>query len=35
MERTLRWDPATEQFEGSEEANSRLSVPMRAPWQLA
>jgi hypothetical protein len=35
LKRNLYWDPAMEKFEGDEEANARLSVPMRAPWQLA
>ena len=32
--RKLRWDPAAERFLGDEEANTLLSRPMRAPWQL-
>ncbi|HOC73564.1 MAG TPA: Gfo/Idh/MocA family oxidoreductase [Candidatus Hydrogenedentes bacterium] len=30
----LRWDPAAERFANSDEANARLSRPMRAPWSL-
>jgi len=32
--RKLRWDPAQERFMDDDEANRRLSVPMRAPWTL-
>ncbi len=30
--RTLRWDPAREEFIGDEEANRMLSIAQRAPW---
>ncbi|HEX9107033.1 MAG TPA: Gfo/Idh/MocA family oxidoreductase [Longimicrobiales bacterium] len=33
--RHLHWDPAREKFVGDEEANSKLSRPMRAPYLLA
>jgi hypothetical protein len=32
--RSLRWDPAKEQFEGAEYANRLLSRAMRAPWRM-
>ena len=32
--RKLRWDLATEQFVGDDEANRMLSRPMRSPWRL-
>lgn len=32
--RTLRWDPKAERFTGDDEANGKLSRPMRAPWTL-
>lgn len=32
--RTLRWDPKAERFPGDDEANRKLSQPMRAPWTL-
>ena len=30
--RTLKWDPAREEFIGDDEANRMLSVAARAPW---
>ena len=33
--RHLRWDPMAERFIGDDEANARLSRPMRAPYLLA
>ena len=30
----LNWDSAKERFVGDEEANGKLSQPMRAPWSL-
>ena len=35
LQRPLKWNPDTEQFEGDDEANRMLSRPMRAPWTLA
>lgn len=32
--RSLRWNPATEQFEGDAEANRLLSRPMRTKWTV-
>jgi len=32
--RKLRFDPATEQIIGDEEANRLVNQPMRAPWRL-
>ena len=32
--RKLRWDPATEQFAGDDEANRLLGVAYREPWRL-
>lgn len=32
--RKIRFDPATEQIVGDEEANRLVSQPMRAPWHL-
>lgn len=34
LERSLKWDPAKELFEGDDQANALLSRPMRAPWHL-
>ena len=30
--RTLKWDPAKEEFPGDDEANRMLSIAARAPW---
>jgi hypothetical protein len=30
----LKWDPATERFTNSEEANRMIARPMRGPWRL-
>jgi predicted dehydrogenase len=32
--RTLKWDPAKEQFIGDAEANTWINRPTRAPWKL-
>jgi hypothetical protein len=32
--RTLRWDPAREEFVRDAEANRMLDRPMRAPWKV-
>jgi predicted dehydrogenase len=32
--RKLHWDPATERFTDSEEANQMLAKPLRSPWHL-
>ena len=32
--RPLKWDPATEQMVGDDEANNMLARTMRAPWQV-
>ncbi|MBI4557285.1 MAG: Gfo/Idh/MocA family oxidoreductase [Candidatus Hydrogenedentes bacterium] len=34
LDRKVRWDPAAERFVKDEEADARLSRPMRSPWQL-
>jgi len=34
LQRKLRWDPGTERFTDSDEANQMLSKPMRGPWRL-
>lgn len=33
LNRSLKWDPATEQFPGDDEANRLLTISKRAPWQ--
>ena len=35
LKRSLRWDPAREEFDGDEEANRLLSYRPRPPWHLA
>jgi hypothetical protein len=32
--RKIRWDPATEQIIGDDQAARMLSRPMRSPWRL-
>jgi hypothetical protein len=32
--RSLKWDPAKEEFIGDDEANQLCARPMRAPWHL-
>jgi hypothetical protein len=32
LRRPLRWDPALERFENDDEANARLTRPIRPPW---
>lgn len=32
--RSLKWDPAKEEFLGDDEANRLRSRPMRAPWRI-
>ena len=32
--RKIRFDPATQQIVGDEEANRLANPPMRAPWHL-
>jgi predicted dehydrogenase len=34
LRRTLKWDPARERFVGDDDANTRLSRPLREPWTL-
>jgi len=34
LKRRLRWDPVKEMFIDDEQANRRLSRPMRSPWRL-
>ena len=34
LQRSLKWDPATEQFIGDEAANRLCARPMRSPWFL-
>ncbi len=34
LQRSLRWDPAAEQFIGDETANRLLSRAMRSPWRI-
>lgn len=34
LKRKLRWDPVKEEFIDDEQANRRLSRPMRSPWRL-
>jgi predicted dehydrogenase len=34
LKRKLQWNPDTERFISSEEANQMLSRPMRSPWRL-
>ena len=34
LQRSLKWDPATEQFLGDDEANRLLFRSMRSPWRL-
>ena len=34
LKRPLRWDPAAERFENDDEANARLTRPIRPPWTL-
>jgi hypothetical protein len=34
LERSLKWDPATQQFPGDEEANRLVDRARREPWQL-
>ena len=33
-DRHLKWDPVAERFHGDDEANARLSRPMRAPYAV-
>ncbi|MDH7503743.1 MAG: hypothetical protein QHJ82_13655 [Verrucomicrobiota bacterium] len=34
LRRTLRWDPAKEEFVNDPEANAMLDRQMRPPWKL-
>jgi hypothetical protein len=34
LKRSLKWDPAKEEFIGDDEANRLRSRAMRAPWQV-
>ena len=34
LQRSLKWDQATQQFPGDEEANRFLDRARREPWQL-
>ena len=34
LERSLKWNPVKEVFEGDEQANSLLTQPIREPWSL-
>lgn len=34
LNRPLRWDPAVERFENDDEANARLTRPIREPWHV-
>jgi len=34
LRRSLRWDPAKEEFVNNPEANAMLDRPMRSPWKL-
>jgi len=34
LERSLKWNPAKEVFEGDDQANALLACPMREPWLL-
>lgn len=34
LQRKLHWDPVKEEFKDDEQANRRLSRPMRSPWRM-
>jgi myo-inositol 2-dehydrogenase / D-chiro-inositol 1-dehydrogenase len=34
LKRRLQWDPVKEEFINDEQANRRLSRPMRSPWRI-
>jgi hypothetical protein len=34
LQRSLRWDPAAEEFIGNETANRLLARAMRSPWHI-